>query len=142
MPVISVTRLRVRSWLFIPAFLFTTFRIGRQAREAEGNLAAKVFRDARNAFWTCTSWDSEASMKAFMLAEPHGPAMRKLLEWCDEAALVHWTQDNDELPSWEEAHRRMLREGRPSKVNHPSEAQKAHRIDAPGAAGKTEVRLK
>ena len=59
-----------------------------------------------------------------MQAEPHGPAMRKLLEWCDEAALVHWTQEDEELPTWTEAHRRMLREGRPSKVNHPSEAQK------------------
>jgi hypothetical protein len=68
--------------------------------------------------------------------------MRKLLEWCDEAALVHWTQEDDELPSWTEAHRRMLREGRPSKVNHPSEAQKAHRIDAPGESEKTEIRFK
>jgi hypothetical protein len=142
MPVISVTRLRVRSWLYIPAFLFTAFRISAQVRTAEGNLAAKVFRDARKVFWTCTCWDSEASMRAFMLDGPHGAAMRKLLEWCDEAALVHWTQDDDELPSWAEAHRRMLREGRPSKVNHPSEAQKAHRIDSPSESAKTETRLK
>ena len=142
MPVISVTRLRVRSWRFIPAFLFTTFRVGRQARNAEGNLAVKVFRDARNTFWTCTCWDADASMRAFMLAEPHGPAMRKLLEWCDEAALVHWTQEGDELPTWTEAHRRMLREGRPSKVNHPSDAQKGYRIDAPRESTKTGISLK
>ena len=48
-----------------------------------------------------------------MMAAPHGPTMRKLLEWCDEASLVHWTQDEAELPSWEEAHRRLLHEGRP-----------------------------
>jgi Domain of unknown function (DUF3291) len=142
MPVISVTRLRVRSWRFIPGFVFTTFRVGRQARQAEGNLAVKIFRDARNAFWTCTSWDSEASMRAFMLAEPHGPAMRKLLEWCDEAALAHWTQEDEELPSWADAHRIMLRRGRPSKVNHPSDAQKGYRIDAPGTSTKTEIRMK
>ena len=142
MPVISVTRLRVRSWRFIPAFLFATFRISRQARIAEGNLALRVFRDAHNAFWTCTCWDSEASMRAFMLAEPHGPAMRKLLEWCDEAALVHWTQDDDELPTRTVAHRRMLREGRPSKVNHPSDAQKGYRIDEPRESTKTGLSLK
>jgi hypothetical protein len=142
MPVVSVTRLRVRSWRFAPAFLFTSLRIGVQARNAEGSLAVKVFRDRRNTFWTCTCWDSEASMRAFMIAKPHGPAMYKLLEWCDEAALVRWTQGGAELPSWSEAHGRMQREGRTSKVNHPSEAQKAFRIDAPGPSAKSEVRLK
>lgn len=141
MPVVSITRLRVRSWRFLPAFLFTAFRIGGQARRAQGNLAVKVLHDRRRAFWTCTSWDSESSMKSFMLAAPHGPAMRKLLNWCDEAALVRWTQDNDELPSWTEAHKRMLRYGRLSKVNHPSEAQIAFRIDEPDPT-KRDVRLK
>lgn len=141
MPIISVTRLRVRSWRLLPAFLFTALRVGSQARKAHGNLAVKVFNDRRRAFWTCTAWDSEASMKAFMLAAPHGPAMRKLLNWCDEAALVRWTQDNDELPSWTEAHKRMLRYGRLSKVNHPSEAQIAFRIDEPDPT-KRDVRLK
>jgi len=142
MPFVSITRLRVRSWRFLPAFLFAAFRSGKQARNADGNLAVKILRDKHNAFWTSTCWDSEASMKAFMLANPHAPAMRKLLDWCDEASLVHWTQETVELPAWEEAHRRMLREGRPSKVNHPSVAQKAQRIDPPETSAKREVRLK
>lgn len=142
MPVISVTRLRVWSWRFLPAFIFASMRIGKQARTAKGNLGAKVLRDRRNAFWTCTCWESEAAMKSFMLASPHGPAMRKLLEWCDEASLVHWTQEDSELPSWTEAHRRMLRGGRTSKVNHPSDAQKAFHIDAPEERGRGELQLK
>jgi heme-degrading monooxygenase HmoA len=142
MPFVSITRLRVRSWRFLPVFLLAAFRSGKQARNADGNLAVKILRDKHRAFWTSTCWDSEASVKAFMQANPHGPAMRKLLDWCDEAALVHWTQESAELPPWPEAHRRMLREGRPSKVNHPSEAQKAYRIDAPEASAKREVRLK
>ena len=135
MPVISITRLRVRSWLYLPGFLFRSLRIVRQAKRAKGNLAAKVLGDKKNAFWTATSWDSEVAMRAFMLATPHGPTMRKLLEWCDEAALVHWTQDGEELPSWKEAHRRLLNEGRPSKVNHPSAAHTAHAIPAPFTSG-------
>lgn len=134
MPVVSVTRLRVRSWRFLPAFLVTAFRAGGQARAAPGSLAVKVLNDSRKTFWTLTCWETEAAMRAFMLAQPHGPAMRKLLEWCDEAALVHWTQESAEVPSWTEAHRRMQEEGRPSKVNHPSEGQKAFRIDAPKAS--------
>lgn len=115
----------------MPAFIIAAVRIGKQAAQAEGCLAAKVFRDRRNAFWTSTCWESEAAMKAFMLEGAHGEAMRKLLHWCDEASVAHWTQESAELPSWGEAHRRMLRHGRASKVNRPSDAQKAFRIDEP-----------
>jgi hypothetical protein len=142
MPFISVTRLRVRSWFYLPGFLFAAMRVSGQAKKAPGNLAVTVFRDRRNVFWTSTSWDSEEAMRAFMLARPHGPVMRKLLEWCDEAAVVHWTQADTELPSWAEAHARMQREGRPSKVNHPTAAQTKYVIDAPPAKPKGEFRLK
>jgi len=134
MPIVSVTRLRVRSLLFLPAFVFASVRIAKQARNAEGNLGIKLHRARRNTFWTCTCWDSEASMKAFMLAAPHGETMRKLLTWCDEAALAHWEQENGELPSWEDAHRNLLRRGRTSKVNNPSAAQKAFRIEPPNSS--------
>ena len=142
MPVISVTRLRVRRWSLLPAFLIRSFRIGRQAKQAPGNLAVGLLQDRRRTFWTCTAWESESAMRAFMLAQPHGPAMRKLLEWCDEAALVHWPQPAAELPSWTEAHQRMQHEGRTSKVNHPSEDQRRFVIAPPRADGSGGVRLK
>ena len=85
MPVVSITRLRVRAWRYLPPFFIRT----------------------------------------------HGPAMRKLLEWCDEASLVHWTQDGPDLPAWDEAHRRLEAEGHPSKVHHPSPAHTAHKFPPP-----------
>jgi len=115
----------------MPAFFIRSLRIARQAKNAPGNLAMKLLQDRRKTFWTATSWESEAAMRAFMLAAPHGPAMRKLLEWCDEAALVHWVQQSAELPSWPEAHQRMQREGRTSKVNHPSEDHRRFVIAPP-----------
>ncbi len=81
-------------------------------------------------------------MKAFMLAKPHGPTMRRLLEWCDEAALVHWTQAPVELPSWEEAHKRLQQEGRRSKVNHPSADHVAFVIQVPTLGQTRDVRFK
>jgi heme-degrading monooxygenase HmoA len=140
MAIISITRLRVRSWRYLPAFLFDSIRSARQAANSEGNLAVRLLRDAHNTWWTGTCWDSEASMRKFMLTKPHGAAMRKLLEWCDEAALVHWTQQDPVLPSWDEAHQRLQSQGRTSKVLHPSPAHVAFRI-APPAARK-DVRLK
>jgi hypothetical protein len=142
MPIVSITRLRVRSWIYLPAFLVRSFRIMKQAKNAPGNLAAKLLPDRRRTFWTSTSWESEAAMRAFMLAPPHGPAMRKLLEWCDEASLVHWTQPGPELPAWSEAHARLQREGRTSKVNHPTENHRKFVIAPPVDDTRREVRLK
>lgn len=142
MPVVSITRLRVRSWSYLPAFFIQTLRIARQAVVADGNLAVRLLRDRRNTFWTGTSWSSEELMKDFMHAKPHGPTMRRLLDWCDEAALVHWTQAGPELPPWEEAHMRLQREGRPSKVNDPSAAHLAHRFPVPTVRRTGELRFK
>jgi hypothetical protein len=142
MAVVSVTRVRVRSWRYLPAFLYRSTRSGAQAARSGGNLGVRLLADRGSAFWTTTSWESVEAMREFARAGVHGDTMRKLLEWCDEAALVHWTQAEGTLPSWEEAHRRLLAEGRTSKVNHPSEAQAAFRIPAPVVGTLRERRMK
>jgi hypothetical protein len=140
MAFVSITRLRVRSWRYLPAFIFQSFRSARQARSAAGNFAVSVLSDADLAFWTRTLWTEEAAMRAFMLAGAHRRAMPRLSQWCDEAAVVHWNQDDFEPPSWPAAHRRLLREGRLSKVNHPSQAQRRFEIPAPRRSA--ELKLK
>ena len=142
MPVVSITRLRVRSWRYLPGFLIQTLRIARQAARADGNLAVRLLRDRRNTFWTGTSWSSEGSMKDFIRAKPHGPTMRRLLDWCDEAALVHWTQPDPDFPAWTEAHERLQHEGRPSKVHQPSVVHVAHTFPAPRTRRTGELRFK
>jgi hypothetical protein len=57
--------------------------------------------------------------------------MPKLLIWCDEAALVSWSVENEGPPSWSEAHRMLLQSGRTSKVSYPSEGQRAFQIPPP-----------
>jgi len=81
-------------------------------------------------------------MKAFMSAGAHGTVMRKLLDWCDEAALAHWTQESATLPTWEEGHRRLQKEGRRSKVHHPSAAHTAYVIPAPTTGVTRDQRVK
>ena len=131
MPLVSITRLRIRSWRYFVPFMYLALRSARQAKVAEGNLAVSLLRDTHNTFWTRTVWTTEAAMKSFMLAGPHRKAMRGLLEWCDEAALVHWVQDSEREPDWQEAHRRLQQEGRRSKVNHPSPAHEQYVIAEP-----------
>jgi hypothetical protein len=67
-----------------------------------------------------TAWDDQESMRNFMAAVPHRAAMPRLLDWCDEASLVHWVDPGDALPSWAEVDRLLRSNGRPSKVRHPS----------------------
>jgi hypothetical protein len=103
----------------------------RQVKKSPGNSGAAVLNDAKLTFWTKTAWKDEPSMKAFLRTGPHLTAMKKLPNWCDEAALVHWIQESDTLPGWKEAHRRMQSEGRRSKVTHPSPAHEAFEIPEP-----------
>ena len=131
MPFVSITRLRVRRWRYLPQFLVQSIRAARQAKRAAGSLAVSILRDADRAFWTRTVWSDEAAMRSFMQSGVHRRVMARLPEWCNEAALVHWVQDDKEPPSWPEAHRRLQLEGRRSRVNHRSEAQRRFEIREP-----------
>jgi hypothetical protein len=92
-----------------------------------------LLNDAKKTFWTRSAWKDEAAMRAFMTSGPHLAAMKNLTGWCDEAAVVHWVQSEASLPDWKEAHRRLQKEGRPSKVLHPSAAHEAFEIPPPSA---------
>ena len=131
MPFISITRLRVRSWRFLPSFFMHAVLAARQARAAPGNLGVSVLREAGNVFWTRTLWESESSMRSYLLAGSHRRVMPRLQEWCDEAAVAHWTQESPQPPDWQKSHRQLMTIGRPSKVRHPSEAQRHYQIPAP-----------
>lgn len=117
-------------------------RSALQARSAQGALAVTLANDARKTYWTCTIWESEEAMRAFMLSGAHRAVMPKMLYWCDEASFVRWTQPAAELPSWSETHRRMQGEGRASKVAHPSTNHVAYKIPAPELRPGQELRFK
>jgi hypothetical protein len=131
MALISVTRLRVRSFLYLLPFFWHTFNSMRQAERSSGFLGGRLLVNAKNVFWTMTAWNDDAEMNAYRTGGAHRRAMPKLLNWCNEAAVVNWTENSSEIPSWQEAHQRMLKEGKLSKVNHPSPAQTSHQIPAP-----------
>jgi len=117
---VSLTRLRVRSVLFMPFFAMYTMGTLRQVKKAPGFLSGKLLPDRDRAFWTMTAWDGPESMRRYMTSGAHKRAMPKLMQWCDEASVAHWEQEETSLPSWEEADRRMRASGRASKVNRPS----------------------
>jgi hypothetical protein len=68
MPLVSITRLRVRALRYLPIFSFNALRAARQAKTASGNLAVSLLADANFAFWTRTLWQDDTAMRAFMVA--------------------------------------------------------------------------
>jgi heme-degrading monooxygenase HmoA len=121
MPLVSITRARVRRFYFAPGFARYAVAAFRQAQQADGFLGGSVLRDRKLTFWTMTVWDRMESMRAYMLSGSHKAAMPKFVDWCDEASVVHWETTDAALPNWAEAERRMRTQGRASKIRHPSQ---------------------
>ena len=142
MPFVSITRLRVRALRFAPGFAVRTFQSAFQAKAAAGNTHVLLLRDAKLTFWTITTWESEAAMRSFMVAGAHRKAMHSLLEWCDEAALAHWTDDTGTPPNWSEGPGLIKTRGRTSKVKYPSPAHIAFEITPPLVSVSRELRFK
>jgi hypothetical protein len=129
--VVSVTRLRVRRWRHVPAFLWYTFASQRQVVRAAGFSGGRLLIDARRTFWTLTAWEDERAMKAFRGTGAHARVMPRLLDWCDEAAYAHWTVPDGELPDWLQAYEQLSREGRLSRVAHASDDHLERRFSKP-----------
>ena len=117
---VSITRLRVRSIFYMPVFMLHAMRTMTQAQKAEGVLGVDTRFEKGNVVWTKTVWEDEAAMKKYRNTGAHQIAMRLLSEMCSEASVVRWQQEETKLPTWEEAHQRILTEGKLSKVKHPS----------------------
>jgi len=133
MPLVSVTRLRLRKMRFLPGFVYYAVRSMMQSKKAEGNLHASAERQARVVFWTITVWEDERSMRHFRNSGPHRRVMPKLANWCDEATFVHWVQDTSEPPSLSRAHARLIAEGTVSRVSYPSPAHATRAFPPPPA---------
>ena len=127
----SVTRLRVRSIRFLPAFLWYTFLTQRQVEKSPGFVGGRLLVDSKLTFWTLTVWESEKAMKAFRGAGAHVRVMSRLPKWCDEAAYAHWSPAGDTIPEWTEAHQRLVAEGRLSRVEHPAPSHTDRQFPSP-----------
>jgi hypothetical protein len=120
---VSVTRLRLRSILFLPFFAYEAGRSRRQAAASRGCLGARVRKTQGLSFWTMTLWEDGQCMREFVAQGPHRQVMPKLAKWCDEAAVGHWEQESRGFPDWKSASDQLRTTGRLPRVLHPSADQ-------------------
>jgi hypothetical protein len=130
-PLIAVTRLRLRDAADFDTFFAHAVAVVEQAQTAEGNVGAEVLADAHHTYWTRTAWQDRARMSEFMLAEPHLATMYRLDEWCDEATFVDWEQPGAALPDWQDAYARLVADGQVANLSNPTSAHHTRRFPAP-----------
>ena len=131
MPVIVVTRLRLRDPAFFADFFASAIAVTEQAQRSEGNLGADVLAEANNTYWTRTAWRDRTVMDAFVGTEPHLRTMGHIDEWCDEATFADWDQADGELPDWQEGHARIIAVGQPASLTSATDAHRTRDFPFP-----------
>jgi hypothetical protein len=125
MALVSVTRLRIRSWRYLLPFALYSLRATGQARRSAGFLGGWVGSSGNRAFWTVTVWTDEAAMKRYRDNGVHKAAMPKMLDWADEGAMARYEQPAPEPPDGAGSYTALLSRGRTSKVRRPTAAHTA-----------------
>ena len=87
MPVIVVTRLRLKDPEFFPEFFAAAVAVVEQAKSTDGNLAAEVLADENGVYRTRTGWLGRGPMRDIVGREAHLSTMAHLDDWCDEATF-------------------------------------------------------
>jgi Antibiotic biosynthesis monooxygenase len=131
MPVIVITRLRLRDPAFFEEFFASAVAVVEQAQGTEGNLAADVLAEANNTYWTHTAWQERASMDGFVGTEPHLGTMGRIDDWCDEATFVDWEQPSTGPVDWQDGYRRLVADGQGAQLTHGTDAHRTRDFPAP-----------
>ena len=100
MPVIVVTRLRLRDPALLDEFFTDAVAAIDQAMKSDGNLGADALADANNAWWSVSAWQERHLMQAYVDSQPHLGISTRLDHYCDEATFVDWEHASADLPDW------------------------------------------
>ena len=125
MPVIVVTRLRLRDPALLDEFFTDAVAAIEQAMKSEGNLGADALADANNAWWSVSAWQERGLMRAYVDSEPHLSIRARLDHYCDEATFVDWEQPSADLPDWQTSWRHLTADGQAAELTHATAANQS-----------------
>ena len=134
MPVIVITRLRLKDAALTDEFFTDALAAIEQAQKSQGNLGADALADANNAWWSVTAWGERRQMHSYVGSEPHRTIMSHLDRFCDEATFVDWEQDSPDLPDWQRNWRHLIADGQAAELTQPSAAHQTRDFPAPVVA--------
>jgi heme-degrading monooxygenase HmoA len=131
MPIIVVTRLRLRDPSLLDEFFTHAAAVLEQAIKSEGNLGTDALAEAHDAWWSVTAWDDRPHMQAYVNTEPHLSTEALLDHLCDEATFADWEQDTPQLPDWQTSWRHLVADGYSAELTNQSEANQTRAFPAP-----------
>ena len=132
MVLISGTRFRIRSPLYLIMVGWHSYWSYKQLSRADGFLDSKFLRETNwSVFWSVTAWKNKSCMNCYKNIGAHRQAMPWLSLMCNEASLVHWEQEDATLPDWQTVRKRMLENGRFYNLSNPSKNHVEHYITFP-----------
>jgi hypothetical protein len=117
---LSMTRLRLKSPLYLLPFFIQNEKIVSQLRASQGFVKGKVLAAPNLSMWTVTLWASDQDIKAFHLNGEHGETIEKIDEWSSDSARCHKLTESNELPSWENVRLQLIKSGRFRDLKEPS----------------------
>ncbi len=121
MPILAITRLRIRRIWFLPPFFKRSVQSLKQAKNANGIIAVNVFNDSFPVFWTCSIWETEKDMMQYMKSGNHKKAMPYLQKWCNEARTCHVSFEGNKIPPASELSMLLHKHGRTSRLLKPND---------------------
>ena len=131
MPVIVVTRLRLKDAALLDEFFTDAVAAIEQAQKSPGNLGADALADASNAWWSVSAWSEHERMQAYVDSEPHLTIRTRLDHYCDEATFVDWEQASGDLPDWQTSWQHLVADGKAAQLTHASPANQTRDFPRP-----------
>jgi len=131
MPVIVVTRLRLRDPDLLDEFFTHAVASIEQASNSPGNLGVDALAEAHDTWWSVSAWQDRSQMRSFVGSEPHLGTEALLDHLCDEATFADWEQASPELPDWQTSWRRLVADGQSATLTNQSDANESRAFPAP-----------
>jgi hypothetical protein len=131
MPVIVVTRLRLKDPAVLDEFFTHAVAVLEQAMKSEGNVGTDAIAEANNTWWSVSAWQDRGRMRSYVNGEPHLSTMDLLDHFCDEATFVDWEQATPGLPDWQTSWQHLVADGQSAMLTNQSDANQARAFPAP-----------
>ena len=95
------TRNKLRSTFYAPHMFRAWLRVRKQLYETPGMLRYTTGIANLTEFYTCTLWETEMDMFAFMSSGAHREMMWNFKKWSDSFWAMRWDATMDELGYWD-----------------------------------------